>query len=248
MNAHSGRAQGDAGARIAEVDALRGAAIVMMVAYHFIFDIWYLDVAGFDMFSLPLVLFQRTIGILFLLLVGVSLTLSESRNREGYAHHARRGLFLCAVALGITAATWIYPHEGFVTFGIIHLIALATFIAPAFFRLGRQNALIGLILIAAGLLVTDAEVQTPWLFWLGLTAPGYAALDFYPVLPWFGVVLIGVFAGQAVYPDGKSAFKAPRWAAFGMLESAGRHSLLIYLAHQPIIFGALLLFKAAAGA
>lgn len=229
------------------MDALRGAAIVMMAAYHFIFDVWYLDIAKFDMFSLPLVLFQRAIGISFLLLVGVSLTLSESRNRAGFVRHLRRGLFLGAVALAITAATWIYPHEGFITFGIVHLIALATLAAPAFFGLARLNVLLGLLIIVAGLLAADVEVQSPFLFWLGLTQPGYAALDFYPVLPWFGVVLIGVFAGQTLYPDGKGRFKVPDSGLIRTLGWAGRNSLSIYLVHQPLIFGTLLLIRALAG-
>jgi uncharacterized membrane protein len=231
-------------ARITEVDALRGIAIAMMVVYHVIFDIWFLGLAQFDLFSLPFVIFQRIIGISFLFLVGVSLTLSESRNKEGYAHHFRRGIVLGAVALGITLATWIYPHERFITFGVIHLIALATLIAPFFFRLGRLNVLAGLIIIAAGVLAMDLETSSPYLFWLGITTPEYTALDYYPLLPWFGIVLIGVSAGQIIYPKGVSRMRMQKSAVPDALAWAGRHSLAIYLAHQPLIIGALLLIKA----
>jgi uncharacterized membrane protein len=231
-------------ARITEVDALRGIAIAMMVAYHAIFDIWFLGLAQLDLFSLPLVVFQRSIGILFLLLVGVSLTLSESRNTGGYAHHLRRGVMLGAVALGITLVTWIYPHERFITFGVIHFIALATIIAPFFFRLGKLNALIGLIIIAAGFLAMDVETDSPYLFWLGITSADYTALDYYPLLPWFGIVLIGVSAGQMIYPKGVSRIRMPKSAVTDALAWAGRHSLASYLLHQVIILGAIFSLKA----
>ncbi|MCI0503438.1 DUF1624 domain-containing protein [Candidatus Micrarchaeota archaeon] len=218
-----------------------------MVAYHILFDIDYLGIAQIGIHTLPLLIFQRTIGALFLLLVGVSLTLSESGNKDGYRRHLRRGLALCAVALGITAATWVYPHEGFITFGIIHFIALATLIAPIFFRFGRRNVLLGLLLIAAGFFTAGLETDSPHLFWLGITAPGYAALDYYPLVPWFGVVLIGLFAGETFFPGGESRLRVPESALTGSLAWAGRHSLAIYLAHQPIIVGAMLAYKALAG-
>jgi len=230
------------GARITEVDALRGIAIAMMAVYHIIFDIWFLDLAQFDLFSLPLVIFQRSIGILFLLLVGVSLTLSESRNK-GYTHHLRRGLTLGAVALGITLSTWIYPHERFITFGIIHFIALATVLAPFFFRLGRLNVLLGLIIIAAGFIVTEIETGSPFLFWLGITTPEYTALDYYPLLPWFGIVLIGAYAGQTLYPFGISRIRMPKSVVADALCWVGRNSLSIYIVHQPVLIGAMLAYK-----
>jgi uncharacterized membrane protein len=232
-----------ADARLSGIDTLRGLAITAMIAYHFMFDLWYLRIAEFDIMSLPLSVFQHSIGTLFLVLVGISLWLSESHNREGYAHHAKRAAFLAAVALSITVATWIYPHEGMITFGIIHCIALCVLLAPLFFRFGKLNALLGLLLIAAGFVVPAIQTDSPYLFWLGITTPDYTALDFYPIIPWLGVVLIGVFAGQTIYPGGRSinARKESRFSR--AMAFAGRHSLAIYLAHQPILISILLAYK-----
>ncbi len=232
--------------RLIEVDALRGVAIILMVAYHIIFDINYFGVIPVDLYSLPLVLFQRVTGSLFLLIVGVSLTLSESRNAEGYAHHVWKAAKLGAVALAITAATWVFPHEGFITFGIIHLIALSTLIAPFFFRFGRGNAVLGLLVVALGLMMVGVQTDSHYLFWLGLTYPGYTALDYYPLLPWFGVILVGMSAGYALFPAGKPRFSAP-WKdskAMQSLALMGRHSLTIYVAHQPVIVGGIFLLRA----
>ncbi len=229
--------------RIREIDALRGLAIILMVIYHIIFDLWFLGFADVDFRALPLLLFQRSIGTLFLLLVGVSLHLSQTRNREGYRHHLRRGLILGLVALAITLVTYIYPNKWFITFGIMHCIALSTLIAPLFFRLGRLNVLLGLIIIASGFLAYEIRVETPYLFWLGLIRPDYTALDFYPMLPWFGIVLIGVYAGQVFYPDGAARLRIRGSAVADALCWMGRNSLSIYLAHQPVIIGILLLYR-----
>ncbi len=221
----------------------------MMLVYHLLFDLWYLGLADVDIRSLPLVLFQRSIGLSFVLLAGISITLSESRNASGYARHARRAAILGAVAIGITAATWIYPHKGFITFGIIHFMALAALVGPLFLRLGRWNVLAGLLIIAAGLAANAAHVDTPYLFWLGLTDADYRALDFYPFLPWFGVTLLGIAAGQQFFPNGAGRWRAaPSGIAGKALEFMGRNALTIYIAHQPLWVAGLLAWKGLFGA
>ena len=230
------------------MDALRGIAILLMIAYHFFFDLNYFGIAGIALQELPWVLFQRIVGSMFLLLVGVSLTLSEARNTKGYAHHAKRALFLGAIALAITIATWVYPHEAFIKFGIIHVIALSTLIAPFFFRFGKVNLLLGIAIIAVGLFAGNIHTDSPYLFWLGITSPDYTALDHYPMLPWFGVVLIGIYAGQTVFPNGKSTLRIRESRPLPKLVLAklafmGRNSLAVYLIHQPVLVAAMLILK-----
>jgi len=76
------------------------------------------------------------------------------------------------------------------------------------------------------------------LVWLGLAPPDFYSLDYFPVLPWFGVVMLGLFLGHLLYPN-----RVPRVVpanVSGLLPVAlicglGRHSLAAYLAHQPLI-------------
>jgi len=229
--------------RVVFVDAARGVAIVLMLFYHFFFDMDYFGICRIGIDSGAWLIFQRVIGTLFLLIAGISLVLSERHNKEGYLHHLKRGLFLGGVAILITVATWAYPHEGYIQFGIIHLIAISTIIAPLFFQFGKWNMAFGALVIVLGLWMGQLSIDTHALFWLGITDPGYTALDHYPLLPWFGIVLIGIALGQAVFAANKKIHgisSAPVSGIYymyvvGPLAYLGRNSLTIYLIHQPII-------------
>ncbi|MFH1785077.1 MAG: heparan-alpha-glucosaminide N-acetyltransferase [Candidatus Micrarchaeota archaeon] len=225
--------------RILEVDALRGLAIVLMIIYHFIFDLNYFGLANFDMSNPLMIIFQRVIAVLFVGLVGVSLVLSENKNKNGYLKHMWRGFKLTNFAILITAVTWIYPHKGFISFGIIHMIALSTFIAPLFFRFKKWNLLIGIVLIVVGIWFNLHQTDSRSLFWLGLIYPEYEALDFYPILPWFGVVLTGMAICELIYKNKRFEFKNT-WA--NRLAILGRHSLAIYLTHQIILVGIIMAY------
>ncbi|MBD3209794.1 DUF1624 domain-containing protein [Candidatus Micrarchaeota archaeon] len=232
--------------RITEVDALRGFALLLMIAYHFFFDLWFLGVAEINIWNIEWLLFQRTVGTLFILVAGISMTLSESRNQEGYARHAKRGLKLIVVALLITLATWVYPHEGFIMFGIIHFLAIAAFLGPLFFRFGKWNVLLGLLIIAAGFFINAIRTDLAYFFWLGVVYEGYRPLDHYSLVPWFGLILIGIYLGQRLFPEGKQLLRHyPKYTE--KLAFLGKHSLLIYLVHQPVIVGLILLALSLAG-
>ena len=251
--------------RITWVDALRGIAIVLMVIYHFFFDLFYYRLADIPLEDIGWVIFQRVIATLFLTLVGVSLVLSENAGRQakqgpkGYERHFRRALKFGGVALLITALTWIYPHYAFIQFGIIHFIALSTLIAPFFFRFGRLNAVLGIIVIAMGSFTVNITTDNCYLFWLGLTCPSYVALDHYPIFPWFGLVLVGMAVGQKIFGlsevrtgDDRNK-KMPQTRIFSAgplswledkLAFLGRHSLLIYVVHQVVLVLVIVGYKA----
>ncbi len=233
--------------RVLWVDCLRGIAIVLMVAFHFIFDLNYLSFISINLESGFWFFFPRALGATFLFVVGVSLVLSDKHDKEGkkegYFHHFKRGIFLAGVAALITIATWVYPHEGFITFGIIHLIALSTLIAPLFLRFGKLNILLGLMIMVLGIFLGGMQTDSHNLFWLGITYPGYTALDYYPLLPWFGFVLIGISAGQMAFERGRDMIRLGNSKAYDALAFIGKNSLSIYLVHQLVLVGALLVIK-----
>jgi uncharacterized membrane protein len=84
----------------------------------------------------------------------------------------------------------------------------------------------------------------PWLFWLGFEPANHVYVDYFPLLPWFGVVLLGIFAGYTLYGRSGRRFGLPdlsAWQPVEILQGLGAHSLKIYLIHQPVLFAILLL-------
>jgi uncharacterized membrane protein len=237
------------------VDGLRGVAIVMMVVYHLLFDLSAMGGFPIDVYGGFWRAWARVCASLFITLAGVSLTLSYARARERATPGASlfpkvlgRGLFVLGCGLLVTAATWLlYPDE-VVTFGILHFIGAAIVLAYPFLvlRLGWWYLPLGLACLGIGIALQalNAALPVPWLLWLGLPPYRYATLDYFPLLPWFGMMLLGLFAGNLLYRQGRRLVKLPDWSAWApvrFLEFLGRHSLVIYLIHQPILLLALIL-------
>ncbi|MBI4173889.1 MAG: DUF1624 domain-containing protein [Candidatus Aenigmarchaeota archaeon] len=227
-------------ARFWELDAARGLAVICMVAFNWSFALRYLGVYTFTDGWLYWWLFPRSVAGAFILIAGISLALSMARKRP-YGHFLKRGLSIFGLGLLVTAGVWLYLGQPLITFGILHFIGVAVVLAPAFAPLGKWNLLLGLLLIGLGAYAGVQEVDVPWLFWLGLKDGGYAALDYFPLLPWFGLFLIGLAVGQIRYA-GKKAPKSSDKLGMRQLAGLGQHSLAIYLVHQPLLVGLLLLF------
>ncbi len=244
---------GSSGQRYWEVDAVRGVAIVMMVIFHLMWDLWVFGI-------LPNVIlydgfwkyFQRTTASLFIILVGVSLTISYHRTLAARGPHGlfwkffRRGLMIFGLGMVITLVLWALSATGLfdahVEFGILHLIGFSIAVAYPFLRFRWLNLFLWMAFFVAGGIIQEIHVDTIWLVWLGLTPLRYTPVDYFPIIPWFGVVLLGVFLGNTLYPDGRRAFAlADRSQSppIRFLDFLGRHSLVIYLIHQPILFAIL---------
>jgi uncharacterized membrane protein len=139
----------------------------------------------------------------------------------------------------ITLVTWMYMGKVVIIFGILHLIGAAIILAYPFLSFGLANLPIGMVSIGAGMYLNRLPVTSPWLLPLGLRPPTLYQLDYFPLLPWLGVVLLGVFAGQLLYPGGTQGFNLPRLdGRTGLKELTwlGQRSLIIYLVHQPFLF------------
>ena len=237
--------------RLWEIDVLRGVAVVAMILYHFSYDLAYLvglfDV-GFFRSGIGLDM-GRMIGGTFIFLAGLSLALSYSRavasqpsGETLFWKYLGRGSRIFSYGLVITLFTWIFLPNEMIVFGILHLIGASIVLAYPFLRLKLANVALGLICIAIGLYLHDFSAAHPWLAWLGIR-PNSFMLDYWPLFPWFGVALLGVFAGNALYGDAsKRATRAiPQPPSSRPLAFLGRHSLLVYFVHQPVLIAALVL-------
>lgn len=237
----------DKSARYWEIDTLRGIAIIEMAFFHFVWDLAYFGLYQGNPMSGPWQFFARNIAFTFTLVMGISLTLSYKRARQKagtaslFLKFLRRGGQIFGLGLLVTAATYFFIGRGFVIFGILHMLGLSIILAYPFLGRSRWLSLAGgLLVIGAGLYLDRLVVAYPWLIWLGVKQSGVYMVDYYPLLPWFGVALLGIFLGDTLYPAGVRRFNLPDWsdlASVRGLRFLGRHSLLIYVVHQPLLIG-----------
>lgn len=216
-----------------------------MIAYHFAFDLNYFGLVQFDFNTDPFWLSARALILsLFLGLVGVSLQIFYARGFSGKSYGKRLGLIAGSAALVSYASYLMFPQT-FIFFGVLHFIAAASVVALLFVRFHVLNLLLGSVVILAGLWFKHPFFDQPWAQWIGLMTYKPLTEDYVPFFPWFGVVLIGLFLGSLVTqsPRLKLFLSAGHEKALGrLLSAAGRHSLIIYLVHQPILIALIYLF------
>jgi uncharacterized membrane protein len=230
--------------RFWEVDAARGIAIIMMIVYHCTYDLDTLGGYHIQSTTGYLALFADVTAGLFLFLVGISLAISRTRTSltgwRLFGKYLARGLRILAYGVVLTII-FLALGMGVVAFGILHLIGFSIILAYPFLSLRLTNLVLGTVVFVAGqyILAQDLYSQGFWLLPFGVVPEGVMMPDHRPLLPWFGVVLIGLFFGNVVY-GGRPAVpedKAPVLAR--PLLPLGRNSLFIYLIHQPIIIALL---------
>jgi len=230
-------------ARIAAIDAARGVALGGMVVYHLIWDFAHFGLlAPTTPFAPATRALSHVVAGAFLALVGVSLALAHPRGLRRDAFLKRLALIVGAAAL-VTAASYAIDSSEPILFGILHCIVAASLIAALFVAAPPWAALaFGAAAIAAPFVYSSSALNPPALVWLGLGTVAPYTLDWRPLLPWSGVALIGLGLAQAAAPRLAgwrwTAWRSTRWPGRATA-FAGRHSLVIYLVHQPILFGLL---------
>jgi uncharacterized membrane protein len=225
------------------VDVARGFALVLMVAYHFTFDLNWFFHLGIDFNHDPFWLSLRTFIVsLFLGLVGVSLHLATRHGFDRGRYARRLGAIVACAAL-ITATTAVIFPQSYIYFGILHFIAVASLLGLLMVSLCWMNLWLGIVLVVIGSWIHHPWFDHAWLQWVGLMTHKPLTEDYVPLLPWFGVVLIGIFAGKLIYRAPLSPLAVWHSRAFGprALAFGGRHSLFIYMVHQPVLWGMLYL-------
>lgn len=230
-------AGGDRSRRLPLIDALRGVLLLAMASYHFSWDLANVRLVSWGVASDPLWRgYAAAIAGSFLLLSGISFRLSERRGFDPVRYGARLFRLLLAAA-AVSIGTYIVFPDAWVFFGILHMMLLASLLAPLLVRLPSGL----LILLAVGALVLPQVWRSPaldgigWGF-LGLAETPPVANDLVPLFPWIAPYIVGLVVGGPLARIGtERAWPLPRRTHW--LASLGRHSLLFYLLHQPLLYG-----------
>lgn len=236
--------------RVWAIDEARGLAILLMVVYHTFYDVVVIFGMNIPVFYSP---FIQSLVILFAgLFIFISGTACHySRN------NLKRGGICFLLGLALTTGTALVMPDEFIAFGILHMLGICMMLFPLLQKwISKISPSVGLpvaLLLWAlffhlpdgylgfeGLLRISMPRQPyEWrfLFWLGFPPPGFFSSDYFPILPWIFCFLAGGFFGVLVKEN-----RLPSWfyhPHIRPLAFVGRHTLIVYLLHQPIVYGLL---------
>lgn len=227
--------------RIEMIDFVRGVALLAMTLFHFGWDMELFGVAqpGFAAQS-AMVWFARCIASSFIFLVGVSLVLAHENGIAKKPYIVRLAKVVAA-AIVISIATYIATPKFYIFFGILHHIALASIIGLFFLRFSSwMNFLFGAFALTIGLWVKLDILSNPLWSWTGLSSHVPKSSDFVPLLPFIAAMIFGMAATQ--FMISKNWIEVIAKIKFDnilgrAIKYIGRHSLIYYLVHQPIMIG-----------
>lgn len=217
--------------------------MVWMTVFHFSFDLQHQGFFKANFYDDPFWTVQRTcIVSLFLLCAGMGQAVAVSQG-QGWARFWRRWAQVAGCALLVSAGSWVMFPRSYISFGVLHGMAVMLLVLRLLLpRLG-QGALLGLALVC---LLLPVWVQHPffdtrWSNWVGLVTHKPVTEDYVPVLPWLGVMLLGAALARWLAP--RLPAPKPSGPARAALAGLGRWSLSYYMVHQPVLIGALLLWQ-----
>ena len=240
--------------RFIEIDLLRGLAILLMVFGHVLWDLDYFNLIPVNGFVYSTL--QKIVPTLFFLLAGVSIVLGRKKKvLDGQSKKAYneklfvRGLKIFTLGVVLTIFSLIIMPERPILFGVLHCIGLSVVLSVFFLKYRFANLFFGLSFIILGLFISNIHFSNPSIFHLvvGLHQSNawMYTIDYFPLLPWFGVTLLGIGIGDLLYAGDKRRFKFPDLSKYRPAKTfswLGRHSLEIYLFHQPALISILYLF------
>lgn len=200
-----------------------------MILYHFVYDLDFFTSAPVRVDLWYWFIEGKASALLFIFLAGVS---------SGFSHHPlRNALKILFWSMIITLVTYIVMPESYVRFGILHFLGVMALLYP--FLQKRSTAfliLYTLLALVLGFVFSHTSISGPWLLPLGIYYPGFSTLDIYPFFPYSGVSALGILFYRYKYAssDLRTSYSLP-----SLIEKMSKHSLLIYLIHQPILLSIL---------
>lgn len=220
--------------RILEIDFFRGLAVIGMVIFHFLFILDFYDIRQTDLFEGGWDIFGQFIRFTFLLLVGISITFSRS--------NLKRSFIVLGAALIITLATYLAWPDLYIRFGILHFIAASIFLLSPLRKYPYISLAIAMIAIFITYFLSNVPSTSLPLIILGFKPLNFSSLDYFPIFPWITLPAFGIFLGNTVYKNKRPLISNEIFdrKIFAPLYFLGRHGLVVYMLHVPLIFAILM--------
>ncbi|NLY43853.1 MAG: DUF1624 domain-containing protein [Clostridiaceae bacterium] len=220
--------------RIWEIDFFRGIAIVLMIIFHLIVDLKDFYTYNIEYLSGFWYYEGKISAILFIIIAGISSTLGRNPVKRGIT------VFMCGMV--ITIITYLYNSSIYIRFGILHFLGTAMLLSPLFSKLNYiLLSIISVCTLIVGNIFSKMTVESPYLFFIGLVNKNFSSMDYYPLLPWLSIFVLGIIIGKGVYRKGKRLL--PFTLSKDPFSYLGKHSLVIYLLHQPVLLAMLYLLN-----
>lgn len=237
--------------RVQLIDEVRGFSIIMMVVYHFFYDLVVVFGVRIDLFYSPVI--QQLVAIfggVFVFISGSACLFSRN--------NLKRGLICFCLGLAVTGVTYLALPESIALFGVLHMLGICmmlfSLISPLIKRINPYIGILVCMLLFFFTYTTQSGYlelfglfhielpsvlyTTPYLFWLGFVSPTFFSSDFFPLLPWFFCFTAGSFFGVLVKERRLPELFYIRGKATPLraLSFVGRHTLIVYILHQPIVY------------
>jgi uncharacterized membrane protein len=230
--------------RFDRLDALRGLAIVWMALFHFGFDLNHFGlVPKQNFYTDPLWTLQRAcIVSLFLFCAGLGQSVAHDQG-QGWPRFWKRWAQVAGCALLVTAGSYLMFPRSFITFGVLHGMALMLILTRLSAAWGGWLWPLGAAAITLPRLVAEPFFDGRWINWLGLVTHKPITEDYVPLLPWLGVMWWGLASGRWLLAHRRSWLTGSLPRSLAPLAGLGRWSLSFYMLHQPVLIGALMLWR-----
>lgn len=234
------------GKRYELIDALRGFTLLSMIGYHFSYDAFILYDKYPEWLSNPFgYAWQQSICITFIFICGFAASFSRS--------NLKRGLLLNVCGLIVTVVTRIFSPEAVVYFGVLNLLGCSLLLLiPVKKMVNKRNWKRAAVLFFVLFLFTrhiqwgylgfgDTQLfvlprglyEAKWLTPFGFPYPGFFSSDYFPILPWFFLFMVGYTCHYILKEHGRIRRILSKRVPF--LSTLGQHSLILYLLHQPAL-------------
>ena len=234
--------------RLPWLDILRGLAVVCMILFHLNYSLVHIFSSEILNFSASFwYMLWRVAAIMFIFVAWVSYYLAEKKYGDQiYKKYVRYSIILALFAGNITLWTYFFFPEQLIVFGILHFFALSFLLLPYVTHVfWKSTFLLGVLIIFYGIFFIST-VSSPYLFPLGWHTRDFFSADYYPLFPWFGVLLLGysfwIFLEKYNFQWVFSFWASHSWVQ-KFLRFFGTRALLVYLIHQPLIIALFFLFQ-----